>query len=281
MDEKQESRSYIMWMVFGVLLLLIAYSANEFILTTKKLDVSVDPPTLYPDGQSTATITLIPLNALRFRTPLVYPKFYYTIQEGKGKVTLTLATDSTSLKVQAKYEPGTVSLFLHSNLMPLPIKVTIQIVRQLTDNDEDGFPDTAELTSEEDRMNFRRWFVSITESQLYRLDASWRSEDHDCAGLLRFAYQEALKDHSDSWLRKRAFLVDANIPDIKRFHYPAVPILGEKIFRIRGGAYNPENPHEVDSAFSSFAEARLLKEHSFFLSVDPLNSHAREMSSFI
>ena len=60
-------------------------------------------------------------------------------------------------------------------------------VTATSDFDADGFPDVCELDDETDRRNFRRWFVSIAESQLYKEDPAWRQDDHDCAGLIRFA----------------------------------------------------------------------------------------------
>lgn len=47
---------------------------------------------------------------------------------------------------------------------------------------------------------FRAWFVRIAEEQL-RQGPSPRWHQQDCAGLVRFAANEALKVHDDKWLR--------------------------------------------------------------------------------
>ncbi len=121
-----------------------------------------------------------------------------------------------------------------------------------SDLDADGFPDACELDDEADRRNFRRWFVSIAESQLYKEDPAWRKDDHDCAGLIRFAYREALKQHDTNWLRNKPFLVDAAIADVRKYNYPAVPFLQTKIFRTREGQFS-----EVDLRDTTFAVTAL------------------------
>src|SRR5688572_17043573 len=61
------------------------------------------------------------------------------------------------------------------------------------DADHDGIPDAAELQSFMDRENFRKWFTLIAEGQFYYLSAQWNAEQRDCAGLVRFAWREALR----------------------------------------------------------------------------------------
>lgn len=133
------------------------------------------------------------------------------------------------------------------NSTPVPLTRN-ENLDSLIDLDADGFPDVAELQDEQDRRNFRRWFVSIAESQLYKEDPAWRTDDHDCAGLIRFAYREAFKQHDTNWLRSRPFLLDAAIPDVRKYNYPKVPLLKTKIFRTREGQFR-----ETDLADTTFA----------------------------
>lgn len=133
------------------------------------------------------------------------------------------------------------------NTTPAAI-VRTEDLTSLSDFDADGFPDVAELQDEQDRRNFRRWFVSLAESQLYKADPAWRADDHDCAGLIRFAYREALKQHDSNWLRSKPFLLDAAIPDVRKYNYPKVPLLKTKIFRTREGEFR-----ETDLADTTFA----------------------------
>lgn len=108
---------------------------------------------------------------------------------------------------------------------------------QAVDADADGFPDAAELRSAADRRNFRRWFTCIALSRYL----NQTDEVKDCADLVRYAYREALKDHTDDWHEHFGELLDASIPEIRAFHYPEVPYIGTDIFRTAEGAYDPRD----------------------------------------
>ena len=133
-------------------------------------------------------------------------------------------------------------------------------LNSFTDLDADGFPDVCELQEETDRRNFRRWFVSIAESQLHKEDPAWRKDDRDCAGLIRFAYREALKRHDTNWLRHKPFLIDAAIADVRKYNYPAVPLLQTKIFRTRGGRF--ARADLTDATFANTALAEKLRSYN-------------------
>ncbi len=133
-----------------------------------------------------------------------------------------------------------------------------------SDLDADGFPDACELDDETDRRNFRRWFVAIAESQLYKEDPAWRKDDHDCAGLIRFAYREALKRHGTDWLRSKPFLVDAAIADVRKYNYPDVPLIGTRIFRTRDGEFAETNLNDTTFAVTALA-AKLRSYNTVFL----------------
>lgn len=59
--------------------------------------------------------------------------------------------------------------------------------------------ETPILNGEQSRI-FRAWFVRVVEEQL-RQGPSPRWHQQDCAGLIRFAANEALKVHDAGWLR--------------------------------------------------------------------------------
>jgi len=260
--QRSRKKAYIFW---GVLLLnVLAFLAYRFVLNVKYVDVQVIPPYIFPDGASSVLVKAIPYNSLGFRTPFVTPKVQFEIDEGKEKVEVIYIDDSTAIRLRAKFETGEVVIFVRTSTSILPIRVVIPIVAPLADTDGDGFPDAVELTSAEDRTNFRRWFMNIAESQYYRMDDAWRAEDKDCAGLIRFAFREALKKHDNEWLKKRNFLVDSNIPDIKKYHYPDVPIIGTNIFRTKGGPFQQSDLNPGDSVLTNYVEAARLKDHNLF-----------------
>jgi len=103
------------------------------------------------------------------------------------------------------------------------------------DSDQDGFPDAVELTSPADRLNFRRWFTFIAELQFYRPSERWSQVNYDCAGLVRYAFVEALKKHTLPWHRNMGLSELMDIPDVKKYHYPQVPVLGVKVFSSAAG----------------------------------------------
>jgi uncharacterized protein YfaT (DUF1175 family) len=64
---------------------------------------------------------------------------------------------------------------------------------------------TAQLPEEGDREAFRTWFVALLEQQLEAPSPAWEPAQRDCAGLLRFAFREALAAHTEAWRERVAF----------------------------------------------------------------------------
>ena len=61
------------------------------------------------------------------------------------------------------------------------------------------------LGEEGDREAFRLWFVALLEQQLEGPSPAWEPAQRDCAGLLRFAFREALAPHTSAWRERVAF----------------------------------------------------------------------------
>lgn len=134
------------------------------------------------------------------------------------------------------------------------------------DSDNDGIPDVAELQTYSDRENFRRWFTLIAEGQFYRLTPDWNADQRDCAGLVRFAWREALRKHDRLWFQKMGPGYDAVASDVGRYNLDNSP-LREKLFRINFGSY--KDGDLSGGAFSEFADARSLKSfNTKFISRD-------------
>ena len=134
------------------------------------------------------------------------------------------------------------------------------------DSDDDGMPDAAELSSSDDRANFRRWFAHIAEMQFYKLSGAWNEDQRDCAGLVRFAWREALRGHDRLWFQMMGEGYEAVAPDLKAYDLKRSP-LGEKLFRADFGSFKEA---DLDGGkFSEFADARTLKNHNVtFISRD-------------
>jgi hypothetical protein len=146
------------------------------------------------------------------------------------------------------------------------------------DSDDDGVPDAAELRSADDRESFRRWFAYIAEMQFYNLSDAWNEDQRDCAGLVRFAWREALRGHDRSWFQSISKVgagdaisnvgegYEAVAPDVKAYDLKRSP-LGEKLFRADFGSFRRSDLD--DGKFSEFADARTLKNYNaIFISRD-------------
>ena len=145
----------------------------------------------------------------------------------------------------------------------------------VSDSDRDGIPDAAELRTYDDRESFRRWFTAIAEMQFYRLSDSWSAEQRDCAGLVRFAWREALRRHDRPWFQAMGEGYEAVAPDVRAYTLDRSP-LGEKLFRTDFGSYLENDPN-----FSEFADARTLKNHNtVFVSRDPVRAQPGDLLFF-
>jgi uncharacterized protein YfaT (DUF1175 family) len=127
------------------------------------------------------------------------------------------------------------------------------------DSDNDGLPDAAELQSFMDRENFRQWFTLIAEGQFYHPSDQWNTEQRDCAGLVRFAWREALRRHDRTWFQKMGPGYQAVAPDVGRYTLEQGPL----------------------GAFSDFADARTLKNFNVkFISRDRHNAAPGDLLFF-
>jgi uncharacterized protein YfaT (DUF1175 family) len=147
----------------------------------------------------------------------------------------------------------------------------------LEDADSDGFPGAAELRTYDDRANFRRWFAAIAERQFYEASGQWNEAQRDCAGLVRFAWREALRRHDRAWFQAIGFRSgdgegEPVAPDVDAYRLETGP-LGEKLFRTHYGAFHPDDL--AAGRFSEFADARTLKNHNASLIGRDLAARAR------
>lgn len=147
-----------------------------------------------------------------------------------------------------------------------------------TDTDEDGLPDTVELSTFSDRENFRLWFTNLAEMQFYRLSEHWNVDQRDCSGLVRFAWREALRRHDRIWFKKMGPGYDQIAPDVASYNLEQGP-LGEKLFRTDLGTSNEGD--FTAGRFSEFADARTLKSfNSAFVSRNRQEAEAGDLLFF-
>jgi hypothetical protein len=130
----------------------------------------------------------------------------------------------------------------------------------------DGFPDVLRLENVQDRHNFVHWFTFLAEAPYYAPSRQAREEVQDCAGLIRYAYRNALLPHTAAWRRNSGVPFEPGFGDIAKSAYPRWPT-ERALFRTRPG---PLLPGDLDDgAFSEFADAAtLLNYNTFFVSKD-------------
>jgi uncharacterized protein YfaT (DUF1175 family) len=93
--------------------------------------------------------------------------------------------------------------------------------------------------------------------QFYELSKAWNEDQRDCAGLVRFAWREALRTHDRAWFKRMGGTYDAIAPDVAAYTLTESP-LGEKLFRTTPGAFRAD---DLDKGrFDEFADAHALKE---------------------
>lgn len=133
------------------------------------------------------------------------------------------------------------------------------------DEDRDGLPDGAELRTENDRASFRRWMTGIAEWQAEEMSAAWNEEQRDCAGLVRFAWREALRRHDRAWfqaMKRGGTGWEGQVvlaPDVRAFTLDRHP-LGERLFRTDFGAFDEADL--TTGRLAEFADARSLKNYN-------------------
>jgi uncharacterized protein YfaT (DUF1175 family) len=180
----------------------------------------------------------------------------------------SLARNRKSARVLSEAARKTASLNNHASASH-----TISL-----DSDNDGIPNTAELQSFTDRDNFRRWFTLIAEGQFYHLSEQWKTEQRDCAGLVRFAWREALRKHDRAWFQKMGAGYEPIAPDVSRYNLEQGP-LGEKLFRTAFGSFKDSDA--ANGTFSEFADARTLKSfNATFISRDRQDAETGDLLFF-
>lgn len=131
----------------------------------------------------------------------------------------------------------------------------MQVYPDWRDRNADGFPDSLELRNTTDVRAFLEWFRYLAEDQFYRENNALNPEVKDCAGLLRYAYREALRRHDGDWATRLGLRALQPIPGVQQYNYPFTP-LRANLFRLRPGSFSSEDL-DADS-FGQFADAENL-----------------------
>ena len=136
------------------------------------------------------------------------------------------------------------------------VELEYRLTLSAGDSDSDGYPDAAELGK---CQSFREWFAAIAESQFFNPADIWFDVRKDCAGLIEFAYREALKRHTKEWAKNYRYITDFTADDDRKYFYPNVPWIGQRIFRVREGRFEPGS---ITNDFAVTAQGSVLRTYS-------------------
>ncbi len=183
------------------------------------------------------------------------------VRRSIAHISFPLALAAAALIFNSACRNNSSSLEAHAARQPI-----VSTSALWSDSKGDGIPDCIRLRSFNDRENFRRWFTSIAELQFYQQSDAWKPLQRDCAGLVRFAWREALREHNRLWFQKMGAAYESFAPDVRAYTLERNP-LGEKLFRAKSGVFKETDL--IDGTFSEFADARTLKDfNSTFVSRD-------------
>ncbi len=182
----------------------------------------------------------------------------WSVRAGRRPGPVVIGEPSTEAVERAGHRGPAATPKPETGRSPLRMSLTVQTA--LEDRDRDGLPDVIELWSEEERAQFTRWFTMVAEAQFPRPDDDWARVHHDCAGLVRYAFREALKPHDEKWWARRRWGPNRGVRDVPGLRYPGLPVVNDLPFRRRSGAFEPSMG--VDSQFTAAPSARTLWQHN-------------------
>jgi len=248
-----------------VMAALLAFT-SAVVLPVEKV-VEVRPPVIGASGSSSARLTWRLNNFFGSPLPFYPGRVRVTIGRGAELARLVGPTECDRgralLEVGIRPRPGragTVELVVDQDGRRHLLDLRIQA--SSGDSDADGIPDMVELGDEADRQAFRAWFTAVAAAQFDGVSGDWEAVQRDCAGLVRYAFAQALRRHDDAWRARHPRLGRLALADVAKYSYPRLPVLGDRPFRIRPGSFRQD---DIPGAFSASASARVLWEFNTVL----------------
>jgi hypothetical protein len=109
-------------------LFLIALGV-KLLFNISRIDFVADPPSMFPDGQSTTTVKAVPYNTVGFQIPFKSVRVFYEIESGR-EIVEVLFRDKNSITLRAKHETGDVVLRARLAGDIIPYEIVIPILPQ-------------------------------------------------------------------------------------------------------------------------------------------------------
>ena len=220
----------------------------------KELRVSLQPASLPADGWSEGLLTIE--KPAKRREENLLPTIEFVENAHAATVeNIETAPSHWTATLRAGVTPGQCKLRV-SVPDSSPAVTSLHLKAANADECADGTPDFLRLEDERDQDAFRRWFTFLVEEQFFTPPSSRPVEIDDCAALVRYAYREALKQHSEGWAATSNLYLVPALDSIAKYNFPYTP-LGPALFRLRAG---PFVPSDLDSgAFGQFADAETIQ----------------------
>jgi len=232
----------------------------ESALVTLLLETSTAE--LPADGFSTAHLWLRAADGNRLP-----PGTTLEIREGARRARIQSITPRPSAWVailRAGILPGPIEVEARAPGL-VPVRLRLETRAIASDRFGDGTPDFLRLDPT-DGQAFRRWSAFLAELQYFRPPGELPAEINDCAALLRFAYREALREHTSEWATALGLEGLPPGAPVSKYAYPYTP-LGASLFRVEPGRFRPGDLSE--RAFAQFADAETLRKlNTHFVSRD-------------
>lgn len=115
-------------LIIVVFLVFSAIIMVKEIFTIRSIHVETNPHYLFPDGNSTAKISVVCLNRFGFDVPFREIKAEFVIIEGYEKIEI-ISKNNNQLIIKSRYEVGKVILLIYNNFTVVPMKVEIPIIK--------------------------------------------------------------------------------------------------------------------------------------------------------
>ncbi|MGA3209703.1 MAG: DUF1175 family protein [Terriglobales bacterium] len=231
------------------------------------LRASIMPAALPADGFSVAELRLAGGSP---------PDLKISVVAGTHRLRIIRQTPEGAL-LRAGTLPGKATIEVSGNGYA-PVHIELETKLDATDSAGDGTPDFLRLNDPADRTAFRRWFTLIAEAVYYRSANQLPTEINDCAALMRYAYREALREHTGEWATFLALPAITTASAVNKYSYPYTALEGA-MFRVQPGTFRASDVS--DGAFAEFADADSLRRfNSYFVSRELRRARAGDLLFF-
>lgn len=259
----------VVGLVLALAVLILGLVAARGHSEPAALLAELTPPVIPADGHSTMLLRLHSSDG-RSLSPTQISLHFSEHASSYHVDSLSPDGNGVQAKISAGILPGTGEALVRTPHLK-PVRIHFSTEPDYSDRFADGTPDFLRLDSPADRDAFRRWFTLLAEVEASQPTEKLPAEISDCAGLIRFAYREALSAHDPAWMAQQQLRTIPGIASVEKYQYPYTP-LGAALWRVQPGSFQSDDL--TSGAFAQFADAKTLKNlNMHFISKDLRQAH--------